>query len=121
MRGPELMGVRGGQIYSWDLLLDYTNVDLLSEYRFIFSLESGLGGNDFLQIDMPYVLHTGLSGNSPIDVTATYMAHASECTVFEDVVETPRRPAKLLYYSGSTYFVQFLDSSDTSQGFALSA
>lgn len=63
--------VLSGTISGWDVVVNYSNSNLLSKYSFVFSVETPLESSDYILIEMPYLLHSSLSGsNVPIGVTA---------------------------------------------------
>lgn len=64
--------VQGGLIRGWDIIVNYSNRNLLSTYAFVFQLETPLDSSDKMMIEMPYLLHSTVSSNSPVELTAVF-------------------------------------------------
>ncbi|KAL4508570.1 hypothetical protein ABPG72_003874 [Tetrahymena utriculariae] len=60
-----------GQINGWDIIVDYSNRNLISQYTFVFTIQTPLDSSDLIQITMPYAIQTGITGSTPQGLTAT--------------------------------------------------
>ncbi|KAL4431665.1 hypothetical protein ABPG74_017294 [Tetrahymena malaccensis] len=60
-----------GQINGWDIIVDYSNRNLISQYTFVFTLQTPLDSSDLIQISMPYAIQTGFTGGNVQGLTAT--------------------------------------------------
>ncbi|EAS05883.1 transmembrane protein, putative (macronuclear) [Tetrahymena thermophila SB210] len=60
-----------GQINGWDIIVDYSNRNLISQYTFVFTLQTPLDSSDLIQITMPYAIQTSVNANIAVGLTAT--------------------------------------------------
>lgn len=94
--------VYSGQISGYDIVIDHINVNLVSRYTLIFSLETEISSNDYLKMILPYNLHVTLNGQIPNLVTASFAQHQN-LTMINKISYTTCS----LVFTGGAYYVQF--------------